>query len=195
MTVLQLKKNVQLFDVESYIPKCTIAHHAIQIQDAHDGMQKPRCTFCNSKAKRCPCNAKPYAHYAMHKPRCTLCNAKTHMHNMKCKNQTSTVQWQGYYAAVYLSIFVLTHLPLHLLLAIYENYLYQNLNLFHVICSWTLKTRFQEGFLKRAKLLLDVMEGIQGCFGFFILVDITLMLVYWLLHTYHAYFTCEVKYF
>ena len=107
MTVLQLKKDVQLFDVESYIPKCTIAHHAIQIQDAHDGMQKPRCTFCNSKAKRCPCNAKPYAHYAMQKPRCTLCNAKTHMHNMKCKNQTSTVQWQGYYAAVYLSIFVL----------------------------------------------------------------------------------------
>ena len=96
---------------------------------------------------------------------------------------------------IYLSIFVLTHLPLHLLLAIYENYLYQNLNLFHVICSWTLKTRFQEGFLKRAKLLLDVMEGIQGCFGFFILVDITLMLVYWLLHTYHAYFTCEVAQF
>ena len=29
------------------------------------------------------------------------------MHNMQCKKQTSTVQWQGYYAAVHLSSFVL----------------------------------------------------------------------------------------
>ena len=49
-----------------------------------------------------------------------------------------------------------------------------------------------EGLL-RAKILPDMMESIQKGFGFFILVDITLMLIYWLLHLYHAYFTFQVR--
>ena len=46
-----------------------------------------------------------------------------------------------------------------------------------------------DGTLTRAKILPEAMGAIQGTFGFFLLVDITLMLIYWLLHTYHAYFT------
>ena len=104
-----------------------------------------------------------------------------------------------YYAGLYLNRYLLTcyyflaHLPLHLLLAIHENFLYQQFNLHHVMCSETLKAIVRGGTLSRANVLLEFMEATQGVFGFFILVDITLMLIYWLLHTYHAYFAFQVK--
>ena len=107
---------------------------------------------------------------------------------------------KGYYAGLYLNRYLLTcyyflaHLPLHLLLAIHENFLYQQFNLHHVMCSETLKAIVRGGtLLSRANVLLEFMESTQGVFGFFILVDITLMLIYWLLHTYHAYFAFQVK--
>ena len=63
----------------------------------------------------------------------------------------------------------------------------------HAMCSWVVNTENQNNsMVTRAKVLPAAMEAIQG-FGFFILVDVTLMLVYWLLHTYHAYFTFQVK--
>merc|ERR550517_263546 len=40
-------------------------------------------------------------------------------------------------------------------------------------------------------MLPSVMETIQKGGGIFILIDITLMLIYWLLHLYHAYFTFQ----
>ena len=89
--------------------------------------------------------------------------------------------------------FVLTHLPLHFLLAVFENYLYQNFNIFHVMCSWVLSSKDHDRPSDRAKILPDVMEAIQGGFGFFLLVDLTLMLCFWLLHTYFAYFTFQVE--
>ena len=88
--------------------------------------------------------------------------------------------------------FVLVHVPLHFLLAMYENFLYQSFNMFKVMCSWTLNAADQNTLCERAKMLPVLMEAIQGGFGFFILVDITLMLIYWLLHLYHAYFTFQV---
>ena len=91
--------------------------------------------------------------------------------------------------------FVLVHLPLHFLLAMYENFLYQSFNVFKVMCSWTLNAEDQITLLVRAKILPGFMEAIQKCFRFFILVDITLMLIYWLLHLYHAYFTFQVGIF
>merc|ERR1712062_131952 len=99
----------------------------------------------------------------------------------------------GLYCFRYINtcFFLLTHLPLHFLLAVFENYLYQNFNMFHVMCSWTLSSESEDGPLKRAQILPDVMEGIQGGFGFFLLIDLTLMLCFWLLHTYFAYFTFQ----
>ena len=91
---------------------------------------------------------------------------------------------------IYTCYFFLTHLPLHLLLAIHEYLLYRSFNLFHEMCSWTLRATVHEGTL--AKSLPEAMGAVQGAFGFFLLVDITLMLIYWLLHTYHAYFTFQV---
>ena len=49
-----------------------------------------------------------------------------------------------------------------------------------------------DGTLARAKILPEAVGAIQGASGFFLLVDITLMLIYWLLHTYHAYFAFQV---
>ena len=92
----------------------------------------------------------------------------------------------------HLCYFLLVHLPLHILLAMYENFLFMTFNMFQVMCSWTLKAKDKRTLLERANILPGSMEAIQGGFGFFILVDITLMLVYWLLHLYHAYFTFQV---
>ena len=90
----------------------------------------------------------------------------------------------------------LGHLPLHFLLAVHEHFLYQEFEIFHAMCSWTLNANNgSKALIKRAKVLPELMEAIQGAFGLVLLVDITLMLVYWLLHTYHAYFTLQVKHF
>ena len=91
--------------------------------------------------------------------------------------------------------FVLAHLPLHFLLAMYENFLYQTFNVFKVMSRWTLNAEDQITLLMRAKMLPGFMEATQGGFRFFILVDLTLMLIYWLLHLYHAYFTFQVGLF
>ena len=98
------------------------------------------------------------------------------------------------YINIYTNIcfFLQVHLPLHFLLAMYENYLYQSFSVFKVMCSWTLNAKDKSALLKRANMLPIQMEAIQGGYGFFILVDITLMLIYWLLHLYHAYFTFQV---
>ena len=88
--------------------------------------------------------------------------------------------------------FLQVHLPLHFLLAVYESYLYQSFSMFKVMSSWTLDAKDKSALLKRANMLPIQMDAIQGGFGFFILVDITLMLIYWLLHLYHAYFTFQV---
>ena len=68
---------------------------------------------------------------------------------------------------------------------------YQHFNILHNMCAWTLNAK-QNCLLERAKMLPDAMEAVQGGYGLFILVDICLMLLYWLLHTYHAYFTFQV---
>ena len=57
----------------------------------------------------------------------------------------------------------------------------------------TLNTYDRTTMFARAKMLPCLMEALQRGFGFFILVDITLMLIYWLLHLYHAYFTFQVR--
>ena len=89
--------------------------------------------------------------------------------------------------------FFLAHLPLHFLLAMYEQYLYQNFNIFQLMCRSTLNTFDQKTLFKRAEMLPRFMEATQRGFGFFLLVDITLMLIFWLIHLYHAYFTFQVK--
>ena len=102
---------------------------------------------------------------------------------------------QGLYLNFFTNIcfFMLAHLSLHFLLAMYEQYLYQSCNLFQLMAQLTLNTYDRTTMFVRAKMLPCLMEAIQRGFGFFILVDITLMLIYWLLHLYHAYFTFQVR--
>ena len=64
------------------------------------------------------------------------------------------------------------------------------------MCRSTLNTFDQKTLFKRAEMLPRFMEATQrgfGFFGFFLLVDITLMLIFWLIRLYHAYFTFQVK--
>ena len=69
--------------------------------------------------------------------------------------------------------FLLVHLPLHFLLAVYENYAYQSFNIFKVMCSWTLDAKDKSEKLERANMLPGIMETIQKGGGIFILIDIT----------------------
>ena len=39
--------------------------------------------------------------------------------------------------------------------------------------------------------MLDYMDSFHNCFGVFLLVDLSLMFFYWLLHLYDAYFTFQ----
>ena len=75
----------------------------------------------------------------------------------------------------------------------YEQYLDQNFNIFHVMCRSTLNTFDQKALFKRAEMLPRFIVATQRGFGLFLLVDITLMLILWLIHLYHAYFTFQVK--
>ena len=55
--------------------------------------------------------------------------------------------------------FVLVHLPLHFLLAMYENFLYQTFNMFRVMCSLTLNAVEKRALVERAKILPGFMEA------------------------------------
>ena len=39
--------------------------------------------------------------------------------------------------------------------------------------------------------LIIFMDSFQQCYGVFLLVDLTLMFLYWLIHLYNAYFTFQ----
>ena len=101
----------------------------------------------------------------------------------------------GLYINTYTNIcyVFLSNLPLQFLLAMWENFLYQNFNFFSSAAKFAISGNNPQCLLKRARDLPFLMENIQQGFGFFLLVDISLMLIYWLLHTYLAYDTFQVN--
>jgi len=83
--------------------------------------------------------------------------------------------------------------PLGFLLATHEYFLYQIILTYKVFAARILQTEEANLLLARTRELTVFMENFQNGYGFFLLVDLTLMLLYWLLHTFKAYFTFQAS--
>ena len=114
---------------------------------------------------------------------------------------TSLISWclsiegfSKYHFYLYVSLCssVLVDFPLHFLLATYEYFFYRNMPSYDSLAKRVLKTEDPRLLLDRTKELTVFMECTQNGYGFFLLVDLTLMLLYWLIHTFKAYFTFQV---
>ena len=92
-----------------------------------------------------------------------------------------------------LSNLILGDFPLHFLLATYEYFFYRNMPSYESLAKRVLKTEDPRLLLDRTKELTVFMKNTQDGYGFFLLVDLTLMLLYWLIHTFKAYFTFQVN--
>ena len=98
--------------------------------------------------------------------------------------------------AIYIQIciYFLANIPLHFFLATYEYFFYHTVSGYSALTKRFLELRMDSRTLmKRGEDILSMMKHLQKAFGFFLLVDLTLMLLFWLIHTYVAYFTFQVK--
>ena len=88
---------------------------------------------------------------------------------------------------------LLIDFPLGFLLATHEYFLYQIILTYKVFAARVLQTEEPHLLLARTRELTVFMENFQNGYGFFLLVDLTLMLLYWLIHTFKAYFTFQAS--
>ena len=86
---------------------------------------------------------------------------------------------------------VFSSLGLQFLLSSYEFFFYINMHDFHEIVRILMKTPRKEHIFSKVKNLVVFMENFQECFGIFLLFDLSLMFLYWLIHLYNAYFTFQ----
>ena len=91
-----------------------------------------------------------------------------------------------------LCVHFLIHFPLHSFLASYEFFFYQTLNHYQLLAKRLLNTQEAETLLIRTAELTSYMENAKEAEGFFLLINLTLMLFFWLVHTYLAYLTFQV---
>ena len=86
---------------------------------------------------------------------------------------------------------LLSFIGLQFSLAMYEFYFYNNCHDFNDLVRKALTTGEKESTFETVKQLFVFMESFQKCFGVFLLVDLSLMFLYWLIHLYDAYFTFQ----
>ena len=98
-----------------------------------------------------------------------------------------------FFLYVTLCTLFLIDIPLHFLLATHEYFFYRNMLSYESLAKRALKTDDPRLLLKRIEELTVFMENTQDGFGFFLLVDLTLMLLYWLIHTFKLYFSVQVN--
>ena len=98
-----------------------------------------------------------------------------------------------FFVYTYLCKMLLIDFPLGFLLATHEYFLYQIILTYKVFAARVLQTEEQTLLLARTRELTVFMENFQNGYGFFLLVDLTLMLLYWLIHTFRAYFTFQAS--
>ena len=98
-----------------------------------------------------------------------------------------------FFLYVTLCTIFLVDFPLHFLLATYEYLFYRNMPSYESLAKRVLKTEDPRLLLKRIEELTVFMKNTQDGFGFFLLVDLTLMLLYWLIHTFKLYFSVQVN--
>ena len=91
-----------------------------------------------------------------------------------------------------LCVHFLLHLPLHSLLAFYEFFFYQTFNRYQLLAKRLLKTQDAKTLMIRTEEITTFMENAKEAKEFFLLVDLSLMLLFWLVHTYLAYLTFQV---
>merc|ERR1712240_388822 len=87
----------------------------------------------------------------------------------------------------YLCERLLIDFPLGFLLATHEYFLYQIILTYKVFAARVLQTEEPNLLLARTRELTVFMENFQNGYGFFLLVDLTMMLIYWLIHSFRAY--------
>ena len=80
----------------------------------------------------------------------------------------------------------LSSLGLQFCLSVYEFYFYTAANNFYDLARNVFCLDFQQ-----LTQLIVFMSSFQQCYGVFLLVDLTLMFLYWLIHLYNAYFTFQ----
>ena len=97
-----------------------------------------------------------------------------------------------FYIYTYLCTRFLIDFPLHFLLATYEYFFYRIMPSYESLAKRVLKTEDPKLLLERTKELTVFMENTQNGYGFFLLVDLALMLLFWLMHTFKAYFSFQV---
>ena len=73
----------------------------------------------------------------------------------------------------------------------YEFYFYNNCHDFNELVRKALTAGENSQTFRTVKQLLIYMESFHQCFGVFLLVDLSLMFFYWLIHLYNAYFTFQ----
>ena len=108
------------------------------------------------------------------------------------RSETETLSNTHILAYCDLCVHFLIHFPLHSLLASYEFFFYQTLNHYQLLAKRLLNTKDAEALLVRTAELTTYMENAKEAKEFFLLIDLTLMLLYWLVHTYLAYLTFQV---
>ena len=84
---------------------------------------------------------------------------------------------------------LLSSIGLQLFLVLYEFYFYKYCHDFNELGRKALTTKEIDETFKTVRKMLDYMDSFHNCFGVFLLVDLSLMFFYWLLHLYDAYFT------
>ena len=97
-----------------------------------------------------------------------------------------------FYTYSYLCTQLFIDFPLHFLLATYEYFFYRNMPTYESLAKRVLKTEDSRQLLERTKELTVFMENTQNGYGFFLFVDLSLMLLFWLIHTFRAYFSFQV---
>ena len=84
---------------------------------------------------------------------------------------------------------------LHFLLAAYEFFFYWYVNVVSDLANNILTTSYDiDSLLRKCKKLIFLMVKLQSGFGRFLVVDLSLMLQFWLLHTFNAYTSFQVNY-
>ena len=98
-----------------------------------------------------------------------------------------------FFLYVTLCALFLVDFPLHFLLATHEYLFFRNMPSYDSLAKRVLKTEDPRLLLRRIEELTVFMENTQDGYGFFLLVDLTLMLLYWLIHTFKLYFSVQVN--
>ena len=86
-----------------------------------------------------------------------------------------------------------SQLGLHFFLVVYEFFFYQVCSYFEIFTKSVLTSRDTSNILEQTNKLVFILSNFQEAFGWFLLVDLALLLLFWLGHWYFAFINIEVS--